>query len=407
MAAHAKLSPSAASRWIGCPGSVALCATLPKAPSTFYADEGTAAHALAERCIIEKADAVKYKGWSIKLSTKWGESPTFLNPLTCKKMEGFEVTSEMIEAVQAYLEALRETGEKIIPEQRLSLEHIWPGTFGTCDAQIHDVKNGILYVWDYKHGAGVLVAPDENPQAMLYAEGALHALKDKSWVKKVVVGVAQPRHRSGGIMTWETTPGFIEDWIKGVVKPAALATTKKDAPLVPGEKQCKWCAGKAICPALLGQALEVAKVAFKDIVAEEIPTITFPNPANMTPEERAKVAELLSALDAYKDSFFTHLQELAERGDSTPGWKLVRGRANRKWRSEAVVVNTLEPILGELLYDKKLKSPAGVEKLKGLDKKALAQLWETPEGKITLAPESDKRQAVIPAALNPFNFDDL
>ena len=48
MAAHAKLSPSAASRWLNCPGSVALCATLPTPPSTYYADEGTAAHALAE-----------------------------------------------------------------------------------------------------------------------------------------------------------------------------------------------------------------------------------------------------------------------------------------------------------------------------------------------------------------------
>lgn len=407
MAAHAKLSPSAASRWINCPGSVALCATLPTPPSTFYADEGTAAHALAERCIIEKCDAIKYKGWYIKLSEKWGESPIFLSPLTCINLEGFEVTSEMVEAVQTYLDALREIGQPIIPEARLSLEHVWPGTFGTCDAQIHDGPNGTLYVWDYKHGAGVLVAPDENTQAMLYAEAALHALKDKSWVKKIVIGIVQPRHRNGGVMTWETTPGYIEDWIKGTVKPAALATTKKDAPLVPGDKQCRWCAAKAICPALLGQSLEVAKVAFKDIIPSETPTLVFPNPMDMTPLERAKVATLLSALDDYKDSFFQYLQELAEKGENTPGWKLVRGRANRRWRSEELIVNQLEPILGDLLYEKKLKSPAAVEKLKGIDKKALCQLWETPEGKLTLAPESDKRQAVIPAALNPFNFDDL
>jgi len=57
------------------------------------------------------------------------------------------------------------------------------------------------------------------------------------------------------------------------------------------------------------------------------------------------------------------------------------------------------------LYDRKLKSPAGIEKLKGIDKQALAQLWETPEGKLTLAPVSDKRQAVLPD--NPFNYDDL
>jgi hypothetical protein len=52
-------------------------------------------------------------------------------------------------------------------------------------------------------------------------------------------------------------------------------------------------------------------------------------------------------------------------------------------------------------------SPAKLEKIKGIDKKALAALWETPEGKLTLVPESDKRPAVIPAALNPFDFSDL
>lgn len=404
MAAHARLSPSAASRWINCPGSVALCATLPTPPSTFYSDEGTSAHALAEKCILEKCDAARYLGWHI-LPQNGGALWT--NPLTCREQKGFEVTTEMAEAVQMYLDALREPGLPIIPEQRLSLEHVWSGMFGTCDAQIHDRANGVLYVWDYKHGAGVLVAPDENAQAMLYAEAALHALKDKSWVKTVRIGIAQPRHRSGGIMTWDTTPGYIEDWIKGTVKPAALATTKKDAPLVPGEKQCRWCAAKAVCPALLGQSLEVAQVAFKDIVPQEVPTLTFPNPRDMTPEERAKVATLLTALDDYKASFFNYLQELAERGDNTPGWKLVRGKANRKWKSEAMVVNALEPILGDLLWEKKILSPAKVEKIKGIDKKALAALWETPEGKITLVPESDKRPAVVPAALNPFNFDDL
>ena len=381
-----------------------MCATLPAPPSTYYADEGTSAHTLAEKCILEKCDAARYLGWHIQPQNG---GALWTNPLTCKELKGFEVTAEMAEAVQMYLDALREPGLPIIPEAKLSLEHVWPKTWGTADAQIHDKKNGILYVFDYKHGAGQLVVPDENPQALLYAEAALHALKDKSWVKTVRIVIAQPRHRNGGIMTWETTPEYIEGWIKGTVKPAALATTAKDAPLVPGEKQCRWCAAKAVCPALLGQALDVAQVAFKDIVPQEVPTLTFPNPMDMTPMERAKVASLLTALDDYKSSFFQYLQELAERGEATPGWKLVRGKANRKWRSEAQVINTLEPILGELLYDKKLKSPAGVEKLKGVDKKGLAALWETPEGKITLAPESDKRPAVISAALNPFDFSDL
>ena len=45
---HARLSPSAASRWISCPASVRLLEGLEQAPSSPYAAEGTKAHALAE-----------------------------------------------------------------------------------------------------------------------------------------------------------------------------------------------------------------------------------------------------------------------------------------------------------------------------------------------------------------------
>ena len=45
---HARLSPSAAIRWINCPGSIRLSDQVPPAGSSEYADEGTAAHALAE-----------------------------------------------------------------------------------------------------------------------------------------------------------------------------------------------------------------------------------------------------------------------------------------------------------------------------------------------------------------------
>ena len=51
--AHARLSPSAAVRWINCPGSVALSAVCPPAGSSDYADEGTAAHRLADALVAE------------------------------------------------------------------------------------------------------------------------------------------------------------------------------------------------------------------------------------------------------------------------------------------------------------------------------------------------------------------
>ena len=45
MANHSKVvGGSTAKRVIGCPGSVALCATMPPKPSSKYADEGTLLH---------------------------------------------------------------------------------------------------------------------------------------------------------------------------------------------------------------------------------------------------------------------------------------------------------------------------------------------------------------------------
>ena len=46
---HARLSPSAAERWLSCPASVRVIESLPRERSdTVYTREGTAAHALGE-----------------------------------------------------------------------------------------------------------------------------------------------------------------------------------------------------------------------------------------------------------------------------------------------------------------------------------------------------------------------
>lgn len=50
---HAKLSPSAAERWMTCPGSVVLSEGMPQRTSEF-AEEGTLAHALAEMLLTKQ-----------------------------------------------------------------------------------------------------------------------------------------------------------------------------------------------------------------------------------------------------------------------------------------------------------------------------------------------------------------
>ena len=53
---------------MSCPGSVALCAKLPKQPGSIYAAEGTAAHGLGERMLrqqLTKAQLLNMEGETI------------------------------------------------------------------------------------------------------------------------------------------------------------------------------------------------------------------------------------------------------------------------------------------------------------------------------------------------------
>jgi hypothetical protein len=57
-AAHALLAPSAAARWMVCPGSVRLTEGRDDCGSV-YSREGTAAHVLARHCLESKTDPAR------------------------------------------------------------------------------------------------------------------------------------------------------------------------------------------------------------------------------------------------------------------------------------------------------------------------------------------------------------
>ena len=148
MTAHSKLGASGMYRWARCPGSVALVEklALPIFTSS-YAAEGSDAHALAALCLTKNHNPGFYIGKTI--------SP-----------EGrkFTVTEEMAEAVQVYVDAVDAVipdtsgGYEVQIEKRFDLSAVHPGCFGTADAVVWHAFSKTLYVFDYKHGAGVIVA---------------------------------------------------------------------------------------------------------------------------------------------------------------------------------------------------------------------------------------------------------
>jgi len=148
---------------------VALCLDAPDVSSKFAA-EGTAAHKLCE--IGLKAGVT-----DVGLCDK-------------KSIDGFEVTEEMVESVNIYLETIKADLEKkyskVEVEKQFKLTtNIW----GTVDAVL--VVGDKAYVYDFKYGAGVVVEVEDNPQLMIYALGAI---KRRTKVKTVDLVIVQPRH---------------------------------------------------------------------------------------------------------------------------------------------------------------------------------------------------------------------
>jgi len=364
MTAHAKLSASGAHRWMNCPASISMEEGVPDRGSTFAA-EGTAAHEVAENCLSLGLNACDMSGEEIVVED-----------------QVFVVDDEMVEAVQLYVDYVRDQKGDLLVEKRVDFSPWVPGGFGTADAIVLD--NNVATVIDLKYGRGVKVDAEENPQAMAYALGALYGydfLFDCETFKLVIV---QPR--LDHISEWEISRDDLMVWAEDKLKPAADLALSDNPPFQPGDSQCRFCKAKATCRALADHAHAVVMDGFGGSVKD---------PAKLSNEE---VAELLPEVDlvtGWAKSLEAYALQQLETGQDVPGYKLVAGRSTRKWRDEAEAEAALRKKLkvGEC-FSKKLITPPAAEKLLGKGHAILADHVTKPEGKPALAPISDKRPAL-------------
>lgn len=362
---HSPTGASSMYRWEACPGSVALCSTLPPAPSSVYAEEGTRAHEIAATMLKEGAAFVG-------------------------------ASQEMTEAVNTYVNVCngyftpehQKLGAQRWIEQHLDASASIPGMYGTVDCLIYWPWLKKLIVIDFKYGSGVYVGAKENTQLLYYAVAACLALS--LVVDSVEVVIVQPRLTSRddeGIRRWEGGADELNLFNHRVVG-AIERTREPNAPLSAGD-HCRFCPAAAVCPKL-NEARDLALLS--DFSKPLVPEKTY------TPETIKKALDSLDALKAYIKAVDELAYRELEAGREIPGYKLVAKRPTRKINDADRVVEILLAngyTTAQIYPTPELKSPAQLEKTIKKQHKPLLEPYIVSESSgHVVVPESDPRPAI-------------
>ena len=380
MSDHSVLGPSAAHRWLTCPGSVGLIeSAFPDGEpdtSTPYSIEGTQAHEVAA---LEVARRFKLQA-KATLDRKVRE---------WKKQVPADKHDEMMGHARDYADLIESMDEGPGKPLILLEQRVYPGVtgvYGTADAIL--VTGGVLRVIDYKYGAGVPVAAEGNPQLQLYALGAYNLVQDLMGdalgeIEVVEMTIYQPRVENHTRQATTTIDQLIQ-WRDQEVAPQAALALSRDAYLNPTPEACRFCPVAGRCEA------RAAKVTRQD----------FGDPRLLTLDQLADYLHRLPEIEAWITAVRAEALRLAYQENQTiPGWKVVRSRGKRTVRDEAAAIEAL--VRAGLDRDK--VSRLRLAPLAQLDKEAggkealadiLGDLMTIPLGKEGLAPESDPRPAI-------------
>ena len=388
---HALLSPSAARRWLNCTRAPRLEATLPEKTSE-YAMEGTLAHSVCE--VTAKLHFKKIKKASYTVTVKRLKQDSLWNDEMLATAETY--AGHLLERTMAFKHE-----PYIAFETKVDLSDYIPEGYGYCDCIIFG--NDTLIITDYKHGKGVPVSAENNPQMMLYALGALKLYRPLfgDAIRNVQMCIDQPRINS--YESWSCTTDELLAWGESI-KPIAQMAYMGFGEYKAGD-WCRFCRANGQCKAQAQQQISALDDFNPTTLADgngavvKTENIT---PSVLTPEEISEVLKRGKFLVAWYKAVEEYALEVLLKGEAIPGYKVVEGRSNRTWSNQDAAMDVLQQAGYDhaILYDSVPKTLAQLEKVIGSAKFAelVGQFIVKPQGKPTLADESDTRKAFNSAA---------
>lgn len=375
---------STAAQRVNCLLSLTLEAKAPPKKETDFATQGSVLHSAMELMLTAlDPDSKTYeKDYRRVLKDLEGQDLGY--------GEEWAITDELIKtkimpAWHAFIQVLSEY--KLVDwfiEQRVSLEQVIPGAFGTADLIAID-EAGRLHILDWKFGDGVVVPVTGNMGLTFYAAATLYDTDPElvefcADISGIVLHIVQPRVGADQVLySWETDETFIEAFVDQAT--AAMERAQQpDPPAKPGD-WCRWCAAKPICPAHDKMASDALSKA----------------PDAMTAVELAEALHKADLLKSWINEVYALAQQEMETGAAVPGYKLVQKQPRRVWNDEAEAAKIMKRRKMRVadMYKRTLLSPAQVEKkVPDLYSSVLADCVHLHSTGLTIVPDTDKREAV-------------
>lgn len=367
---HSLIGGSSLKRAMECPPSVRLTEDY-EDEGSIYAKEGSFAHLILEK----------------KIKTQYGIP--FDEEIPDSEFDSEEIdecTDVALNYINEVFEKLKAEGKHpfIASEVLVDFSDVVPEGFGSSDIVI--VYDGGIYVADYKHGKGVEVSCEHNPQLMIYAYGSLLMFESLYEINEINMVIIQPR--VSNISTWSCTKDELVDWANNEVKPKATMAYNGEGEFKCGS-WCQFCKARHECK---HRANEMLKLEGYQKQSEDLLSV----------DEIADILKKIDDLIGWGNDIKEFALNQSLKGVRYPGFKLVEGRSNRKYTDESAVIQTLKENNLDPYDEPKLLSIT--ELTKRIGKARFVELVDKyvykPAGKPTLVEESDKRPALNLAKLD-------
>lgn len=374
-AAHAFLAPSAAARWVVCPGSALMEARYPEVGDAAAAADGTATHWLM---------AQMFEGWAPDTLLADGKTE-YGHPIDADMVEAARMLFDDVRAVQG---AALGPVQPVV-EQPVQIPRIHPtANWGTPDVRmwVPDPFEGslTLYVWDLKYGHK-FVDVFENFQLLDYAAGILDERREVPRDRiTVVFRIVQPRsyHRDGPIREWRVRAVDLEPFFFRL-QMAAEEATGPAPECRPTPDACENCNARHACEALQRAAYRGMDLA-RQAQANDL------TPAALGLEMRY-LHDATKLMEARMSGLQAQAEAVLRRGGHVPHWKPEPGQAREVWTVPVGQIVSLGEMLGlDLSKPQDAITPTqarAAAKRKGIDPTVIGAFATRPSGAVKLTPD--------------------